>query len=88
MKYTIEGSEFEMFLETKFKEYLESINFGNSKKWLTQKDAANYLGISYNTLQKYIKSGDIKIYGKASLKRINQSDLDQFLMSEAEFMKQ
>lgn len=56
------------------------------KEWLTMREAAEYLGISYAQLTKRVKTGAIpasKVPGFEKTRRISRSRLDQ-LMHESE----
>lgn len=48
------------------------------KQLLTLREAAAYLGVSYNTLQKLRYNG-LKFFGVDGVKRIYKKDLDKFI---------
>ena len=48
-----------------------------AKRYLNKKEAAEYCGVSYNTLQKFIHSG-LKVVMIDSLVRIDRHDIDDF----------
>lgn len=48
-----------------------------AKRYLNKKEAAEYCGVSYNTLQKFIHSG-LKVVMIDSLVRIDRYDIDDF----------
>lgn len=79
----IRSVELKAFVETVVLEYLSSKKVEEKNEiWVNLGGAAKYLGISRNTLKKYISSGEIKIYTVGGIKRIAQSDLDLFIRSK------
>jgi excisionase family DNA binding protein len=51
-----------------------------ARTWLTQDEAANYLGVTDRTLRRYVASGELPAYRLGSrLLRFKQADLDALL---------
>jgi len=51
-------------------------------------EAAEYIEVSYRTLQRYIKDGNLKSYVTPSgIIRINQNDIDAWVMFGKSFKK-
>lgn len=50
----------------------------NLKEWMNMKEAAAYIGVSFNTLVKYRKEG-LKVSEIDSVKRISKTEIDRFL---------
>ncbi|UTH14063.1 helix-turn-helix domain-containing protein [Macrococcus equipercicus] len=74
---TIKGFE-EMFSQIAQKT-LEDIYRGNNiQPYLNKKQASEYIGISFNTLKKFIDDG-LPIIDVAGVQMIRKIDIDQFL---------
>lgn len=54
----------------------------SQKQLLTTKEAANYLGVSYNTFQKLRYEG-IKMFEVDGIKRVYKADLDTFIQTNS-----
>lgn len=50
------------------------------KKWLNKKQACQYLGVSYNTLARWQKTGLLVPYRFDSFERYSTEQLDNFVM--------
>jgi excisionase family DNA binding protein len=48
-------------------------------EWMTIKETAKYLRVSFSTIRKYVKTGKLPSYQQEHLIRLKQSDLDAFL---------
>ncbi len=46
------------------------------KKWLSEKEAQEYLGVSRSTLYRWQKDGKLKVYKLGRQRRYRQGDLD------------
>ncbi len=49
------------------------------KKWLSEKEAQEYLGVSRSTLYRWQKEGKLKVYKLGRQRRYRQEDLDALL---------
>ena len=49
------------------------------EKWLNLGEAAEYIGVSRNTLKKFINQGDIELYVLNGIKRVSQLELNTFI---------
>jgi len=49
------------------------------KKWLSEKEAQEYLGVSRSTLYRWQKEGKLKVYKLGRQRRYQQEDLDALL---------
>ena len=49
------------------------------KKWLSEKEAQEYLGVSRSTLYRWQKEGKLKVYKLGRQRRYRQKDLDALL---------
>jgi len=64
------------------------INNCPKSPWRTMTEAAEYIEVSYRTLQRYIKDGNLKSYVTPSgIIRINQNDIDAWVMFGKSFKK-
>lgn len=73
--------EIKQYLDDFKKELIELIQHQLSKpekQLLTIREAAEYLGVSYNTIQKLRYNG-MKFFEVDGIKRIYKKDLDEFL---------
>ncbi len=52
------------------------------KEWMTLKEAANYMGVSYNTLNKFRQMG-LKVCEIERVKRVSRKEIDCFLESHS-----
>ncbi|MEK5078037.1 helix-turn-helix domain-containing protein [Solibacillus sp. FSL W7-1436] len=52
------------------------------KEWMNLGEAANYLGVSRNTLNKLIANQDIELYAVEGIKRVSRTQIDEFLKSK------
>lgn len=50
--------------------------------WFNLGEAATYIGVSRNTLKKFIVSGGVELYVINGIKRISKSQLDEFIKSK------
>lgn len=50
--------------------------------WFNLGEAAAYIGVSRNTLKKFIVSGGVELYVINGIKRISKSQLDEFIKSK------
>lgn len=50
------------------------------KEWMTLKEAANYLGVSYNTFKKFRQMG-LKVCEIGGVKRVSRKEMDSFFES-------
>jgi len=56
--------------------------------WRTVSEAADYMGVSYRTMQRYIKKGILNSHiAPSGIIRINQNDIDAWLMFGRAFRK-
>ena len=69
-------------LEEKLKQQLEkaSENY-NSKEWMNIKEACEYMGVSYKSLNNLINQG-LKVISIGRSKRLSKTDIDNFLKYE------
>lgn len=65
-------------LKSELIELIEKHLSQTEKQLLTLRDAATYLGVSYNTLQKFRHNG-LKFFEVDGVKRVYKNDLDQFI---------
>ena len=49
------------------------------KKWLSEKETQEYLGVSRSTLYRWQKEGKLKVYKLGRQRRYRQEDLDALL---------
>lgn len=61
-----------------FKQYMEMVSNQKEDKWLNQKEAAKFLGISQNTIIQWKKKGKLTPYRYEGSLRYKQSDLINF----------
>lgn len=50
--------------------------------WFNLGEAATYIGVSRNTLKKFIESGGVKLHIANGIKRISKTQLDNFMRSK------
>ncbi|WP_338450547.1 helix-turn-helix domain-containing protein [Niallia oryzisoli] len=50
------------------------------KPYMNKKEASNYIGVSFNTLQKFIESG-LPVIEVENVKLLSKKDIDEFLES-------
>lgn len=80
----LDDEKFKVFVEDIVLQVLEKHDEKpSSRKWLNLGESAIYLGVSRNTLKKFIINSDIKLYVIGGIKRILQSDLDAFVISRS-----
>ncbi|MGE7366430.1 helix-turn-helix domain-containing protein [Desemzia incerta] len=53
---------------------------GNSREWLSKKEACQYLSCSNGTLDKYINEYELKVVVIEGIRRFKKSDLDEFYL--------
>ncbi|MCP1144869.1 helix-turn-helix domain-containing protein [Lysinibacillus endophyticus] len=61
--------------EQAIQEYYERLV---AKEWMSITEATKYLGVSHNTLRKYLSS-EIPVCVLDGIKRVNKHDIDAFL---------
>jgi len=67
---------------------LEVLIVGNQTRWRTVSQAAEYIGVSRRTIQRYIKDSSLHSYVTPSgIIRINQNDIDAWVMFGRAFKK-
>lgn len=54
----------------------------NYKEWMTVKEAAAYVGVSYNTFMKFRSSG-LVICEIEGIKRVSKKEIDSFLQKNS-----
>jgi len=60
---------------------LESLLIRNQSPWRTINEAADYIGVSRRTVQRYIKDGTLQAHvAPSGMIRINQNNLDGWVM--------
>ncbi|KUF32516.1 hypothetical protein AK833_12860 [Lysinibacillus sp. F5] len=52
------------------------------KEWMSLKEAADYMGVSYNTLYKFRQMG-LKVCEIERVKRVSRKEIDSFLESHS-----
>lgn len=78
-------NEIKKYLEDFKSELIELIQKQLSqpeKKLLTIREAAEYLGVSYNTFQKFRHNG-LKFFEVDGVKRVYKANLDQFIKTNS-----
>ncbi|MBR9861566.1 helix-turn-helix domain-containing protein [bacterium] len=58
---------------------LESPELGMVNRYLTAKEAAQYLNVSRRTIQRIVDAGKCKAYQDGRLLRFKREDLDQYM---------
>lgn len=71
--------EYKLLLINLAKETIEEVKSGYSQKeYMNKKEAAEYIGISFNTLKKFEREG-LKIINVDGVQLIKRNDIDEFL---------
>ena len=73
----IVSKQIKILFEDSFKENINIFVEESKKEWLNIKDSCDYMGVSYNTLQKFNNMG-LKKTMVGDLVRYSKKDLDEF----------
>lgn len=51
--------------------------------WLNRREAADYIGVSVNTLDRYVKSGRVPAHRLGAAVRLHRAELDAAMFGDA-----
>lgn len=77
MNLTNEALDLKNMLEVVFKNILKEHKLV-TKEWFSLKEAAEYIGVSPNTLAKYREMG-LKVFVVEGVSRVSRKEIDRFL---------
>ena len=77
MNFNNEFTDLKSIMEVAMKEVFREYKL-TTKEWFSLKEAAEYIGVSVNTLSKYRKMG-LKVFVNEGVSRISRKEIDRFL---------
>ena len=66
-------------MEKSIEKYIERMT---TKEWMNMKEAQEYIGVSFNTLQKFRQMG-LPVFEIDGVKRISKTEIDNFLQKHS-----
>ncbi len=60
---------------------LPSVAVGGATRWLSTKEASQYLGVNLRTLYRFIDEGELPAYKFGRVIRLKENDLEHFVES-------
>ena len=62
--------------------FAEVTNYPQTKEWMSLKEGADYVGVSFNTFKKFREMG-LKVCEIDGVKRVSKAEIDNFLKNNS-----